>query len=115
MTTNKINKLHSAEDSIIALNGEIAERRRAEARIKDAKASSGRENLTPEEDETLEECKARLARRTKSDECAALAKSLRGTLSNFLRSRKRRHPELMAKSLKVIDERRLVLPKKVRG
>ncbi|UTJ49788.1 hypothetical protein NLZ15_22715 (plasmid) [Atlantibacter subterranea] len=114
MTTNKINKTHAVEDGIIALNGEIAERHRAEARVKDTKKSRGAEDLTDAEDETLAELKARLAERAKSGEYDALAKSLRGTVSNFLRSRKRRGPELMAKSMRH-DPRRLVLPKKVRG
>ncbi|EFH7885929.1 hypothetical protein GS631_22500 [Escherichia coli] len=108
MTTNKINKLHSAEDSIIALNGEIAERHRAEARVKDAKKCRGKENLTDAEDETLDELKARLAKRAQSDDGDALVKSLRGTVSNFLRSRKRRAPEMMTKSLR--NNQRLVVP-----
>ncbi|HEC2553939.1 TPA: hypothetical protein R2K55_005774 [Raoultella ornithinolytica] len=108
MTTKKINKTHAVEDGIIALNGEVAERHRAEARVKDAKKSKGRENLTPEEDETLDELKARLAKRAQYDDGDTLAKSLRGTVSNFLRSRKRRGPELLAKSLRSVQ--RLVIP-----
>lgn len=115
MTTNKkINKTHAVEDGIIALNGEIAERHRAEARVKDAKKGRGKENLTDAEDETLDELKARLAKRAltaetnKSDDGDALVKSLRGTVSNFLRSRKRRAPELMTKSLR--NNQRLVIP-----
>lgn len=110
MTTNKINKTHAVEDSIIALNGDIAERRRAEDRVKDARKSKGRENLTTEEDETLEECKARLAEKAKAGEGEAMIKSLRGTVSNFLRSRKRRGPEILTKSLR--RGQRLVLPVK---
>lgn len=98
--TNKINKTtHAVEDGIIALNGVIAERHRAETHVKEVKKSKGRERLTPEEDETLDELKARLADRAQSDELATLAKSLRGTVSNFLRSRKRRGSELLIKSL----------------
>ncbi|HCB0656096.1 TPA: hypothetical protein ACGPHA_003168 [Klebsiella variicola] len=108
MTTNKINKTHAVEDGIIALNGEIAERHRAEARVKDAKKGRGKENLTDAEDETLDELKARLAKRVQSDDGDALVKSLRGTVSNFLRSRKRRAPELMTKSLR--NNQRLVIP-----
>lgn len=108
MTTNKINKTHAVEDEIIALNGDIAERHRAEARVKDAKKGRGKENLTDAEDETLDELKARLAKRAQSDDGDALVKSLRGTVSNFLRSRKRRGPEVMAKSLR--NGQRLVLP-----
>lgn len=109
MTTNKkINKTHAVEDGIIALNGEIAERHRAEARVKDAKKGRGKENLTDAEDETLDELKARLAKRAQSDDGDALVKSLRGTVSNFLRSRKRRAPELMTKSLR--NNQRLVIP-----
>lgn len=109
MTTNKkINKTHAVEDGIIALNGEIAERHRAEARVKDAKKGRGKENLTDAEDETLDELKARLAKRAQSDDGDALVKSLRDTVSNFLRSRKRRAPELMTKSLR--NNQRLVIP-----
>ncbi len=105
-------KNHNIEDSLIHLNGEIAERKRTQARIKDAKKSGTERELTAEEDETLDELKARLAARAKTDEHGELAKSLRGTVSNFLRRRKRR-PELMAKSLR--HDQRLVLRKKVRG
>lgn len=108
MTTNKINKTHAVEDGIIALNGEIAERHRAEARVKDAKKGRGKENLTDAEDETLDELKARLAKRAQSGDGDTLVKSLRGTVSNFLRSRKRRGSEVMAKSLR--NGQRLVLP-----
>jgi len=108
MTTNKINKTHAVEDGIIALNGEIAERHRAEARVKDARKGRGKENLTDDEDETLDELKARLAKRAQSGDADELVKSLRGTVSNFLRSRKRRGPELMTKSLR--NGQRLVLP-----
>ncbi|HDX8858936.1 hypothetical protein [Klebsiella variicola] len=110
MTTNKINKTHAVEDGIIALNGEISERHRAEARVKDAKKGRGKESLTDAEDETLDELKARLAKRAQCDDGDTLVKSLRGTVSNFLRSRKRRGPELMSKSLR--NDQRLVLPKK---
>ena len=108
--TNKINKTHDVEDSLIALNGQISNRKHAEAKIKDAKKSKRRENLTPEEDETLEECTARLAKIAKTNSGDAIMKSLNGTVSNFLRSRKRRAPELMTKSLR--NGQRLVLPVK---
>jgi uncharacterized protein with von Willebrand factor type A (vWA) domain len=106
-------KNDNIEDSFIHLNGEIAERKRIQARVKDAKMNGTDSELTREEDETLDELKARLAARAKTDEHSELVKSLRGTVSNFVRRRKRR-PELMVKSLRH-DERRLVLRKKVRG
>lgn len=107
MTTNNINKTHAVEDDLISLNGQIAERKRAEARVKDAKKSTGREDLTQEEDETLEECEARLAKRSPSEKCDTLAKSLRLTCANFLRRRKRKGPDLMIKSLH--GDQRLVI------
>lgn len=108
MTTNKINKeTHAVEDALIALNGQIADRKRAEARVKDVKKSKGREDLTPGEDETLEECEARLAKRTDAEKCEVIAKSLHITCSNFLRRRARRGPKLMAKSLR--GDQRLVV------
>lgn len=107
MTTNKTNKTHAVEDDLIALNGQIANRKRAEERVKDAKKVKGREDLTPGEDETLEECEARLAKRTDAEKCEVIAKSLRITFSNFLRRRARRGPQLMAKSLR--GDQRLVV------
>lgn len=111
MTTNKTNKTHAVEDDIIALNGQIAERKRAELRLQDAKKPKGREDLTPGEDETLEECEARLAKRTDAEKAEAMVKalgySLRGTVSNFMRRRKRHGGELLAKSLR--GDHRLVI------
>lgn len=101
-------KKDTIHDDIINLNGEIAQRKRAEQRLKDAKKGRGKENLTDAEDETLDELKARLAKRAQSDDGDALVKSLRDTVSNFLRSRKRRAPELMTKSLR--NNQRLVIP-----
>ncbi|EJA9197313.1 hypothetical protein FXI35_005069 [Escherichia coli] len=101
-------KKDTIHDDIINLNGEIAQRKRAEQRLKDAKKGRGSEDLTESEDETLDELKARLAKRAQSDDGDALVKSLRGTVSNFLRSRKRRAPELMTKSLR--NNQRLVVP-----
>ncbi|HBZ7476286.1 TPA: hypothetical protein MM026_005190 [Klebsiella pneumoniae] len=101
-------KKDTIHDDIINLNGEIAQRKRAEQRLKDAKKGRGSEDLTESEDETLDELKARLAKRAQSDSGDALVKSLRGTVSNFLRSRKRRAPELMTKSLR--NNQRLVVP-----
>ena len=101
-------KKDTIHDDIINLNGEIAQRKRAEQRLKDAKKGRGSEDLTESEDETLDELKARLAEKAQADEGEAMIKSLRGTVSNFLRSRKRRGPEVMAKSLR--NGQRLVLP-----
>ena len=107
MTTNKTNKTHAVEDDLIALNGQIADRKRAEQRLKEVKKSAGRGDLTEEEDETLEECEARLAKRSPAEKCEAMAKSLTGTVSNYLRCRKRRGSELLAKSLR--SDQRLVV------
>lgn len=101
-------KKDTIHDDIINLNGEIAQRKRAEQRLKDAKKGRGSEDLTESEDETLDELKARLAEKAQADEGEAMIKSLRGTVSNFLRSRKRRAPELMTKSLR--NNQRLVIP-----
>ena len=101
-------KKDTIHDDIINLNGEIAQRKRAEQRLKDAKKGRGSEDLTESEDETLDELKARLAEKAQADEGEAMIKSLRGTVSNFLRSRKRRAPELMTKSLRT--NQRLVIP-----
>ncbi|WP_412465337.1 hypothetical protein [Escherichia coli] len=50
-------KKDTIHDDIINLNGEIAQRKRAEQRLKDAKKGRGKENLTDAEDETLDELK----------------------------------------------------------
>lgn len=111
---NNTNKSGNTEDQIIGLNGQIADRKRAEQRLAETKSGRGKEDLTPDEDETLDELKARLAARAAQDERGELVKSLRGTVTNFLRARKRRQPQILAKSLRSSGER-LVLPRKLRG
>lgn len=108
-------KKHSdTDDGIIHLNGEVADRKRAEQKLKDAKGS-GKERLTDDEDETLDELKTRLSKRAKlavasGDPEAAMERDDQepgAPISNFLRRRVRREQPLAA-SLRA--GRRLVLP-----
>lgn len=62
-------------------------------------------------DETLEELKARLADRAQAEECDRLTKSLRTTVSNFMR-RRTRYERPLAKALR--QDLRLVLPTTIR-
>lgn len=108
-----MNKHTDINDGIINLNGEIAQREGTERRLKEAAKSSGKEKLTDEENETLDELKARLAKRAKlaasgdPEALKQLTKSLGHSISNFLRRRVRREQPL-AKSLRA--GQRLVLP-----
>lgn len=106
-------KKHSdIDDGIIHLNGEVADRKRAEQKLKDTKGS-GKERLTDDEDETLDELKTRLSKRAKlaasgdPEAMEQMTKSLGHSISNFLRRRVRREQPL-AKSLRA--GQRLVLP-----
>ncbi|MGL6564823.1 hypothetical protein [Aeromonas dhakensis] len=106
-------KKHSdIDDGIIHLNGEISDRKRAEQRLKDANGSC-KERLTDDEDETLDELKAKLAKRAKQaasgdpEAMEQMTKSLGHSISNFLRRRVRCEQPL-AKSLRA--GQRLVLP-----
>ena len=108
-----MNKHTDINDGIINLNGEIAQRKGAEKRLKEAAKSSGKEKLTDDENETLDELKVRLAKRAKlaasgdPEAMEQMAKSLNRSVSNFLRCRVRREQPL-AKSLRA--GQRLVLP-----
>ncbi|QXC36163.1 hypothetical protein [Aeromonas sp. FDAARGOS 1407] len=113
-----MNKQHTdIDDGIINLNGEIADRERAEQKLLAAKGS-GKERLTDDEDETLDELKAKLAKRAKLAESGdpgsleQMTKSLGHSISNFLRRRVRRE-QTMAKSLRA--GKRLVLPARSGG
>lgn len=112
-----MNKSHDIEDGIIHLNGEIAERNRATQRLNDAKGG-GKEPLTKEENETLDELTARLARRAKlassgdTEAMEQMTKSLSASVANFLRRRVRRD-QLLVKSLR--HNQRLVLPVRAGG
>lgn len=108
---NTKNELGTIEDRLISLNGQTASRERAELRLKHLSEKRDTSELTADELAELEAITAEI-RKLASEECDGLAKSLNESFSNFLRRRKRR-PELMAKSLR--SQHRLVLPKKVRG
>ena len=105
MNTQK--DLGTIEDRMISLNGQTASRERAESRLKHLsdKRASG---LTADEAAELEAITAEL-QKLAGEKCDGMIKSLNGSVSNFLRSRKRRGPEVMAKSLR--NGQRLVLPR----
>lgn len=105
---NKIDTaLQNAEDRMISLNGQTASRERAETRLSYLSEKRDTSGLTADEISELEAIAEQL-RSIAACDGDTLVKSLRGTVSNFLRSRKRRAPELMAKSLR--NNQRLVVP-----
>lgn len=104
--------LQAAEDRLISLNGHTASRERAQTRLGYLSEKRDTSGLTAEENAELDAIAEQL-REIAGGECDRLVKSINESFSNFLRRRKRRPPEVMAKSLK--NQQRLVLPRKIRG
>lgn len=89
-------------DQIINLNGDIAARKRDEVRLKEARGQE-ETNLSPDEDETLDELKARLAKRAKKKEGGEqFTKSLRSleAITAKVTGKHHRSTGMLAKSLR---------------